>query len=422
MEKLRSITTTNLHFLYNIGIRAYGLAIRIVAIFNNKAQLWLIGRKKWRSELSQLNLDEGQLLWIHSASLGEIEQGVPVIKNLRNKRPDLKVVISFFSPSGYLNFKQRELADAIIYLPLDLPKNAKDFLQLLQPDLALFLKYEIWPNFLSELKKKGIPTVLAPAVFRDDQIYFKPYGGYFRRALEHFQNILVQDQKSLELLKIIGISADICGDSRFDQAQKIKESPFELNGLDEWIDQKLCLVAGSSWPKEEELLVRLLKGNKALKLILAPHEVEPKNISRLSKEFEDFGLNLFSESAWSAKNQVLIVDNIGQLKMLYRFADLALIGGGFGQSVHSTVEPAIYEIPIAFGPNHKKFVETKEMVQQELAFEIHHFQDLDNYIKRFNPQEARAEFKPRMHQYLKQKTGAADKISKVLETLLDGKS
>jgi len=350
-------------------------------------------------------------VWLHAASLGEMEQGVPVLKALREKLSDHQFVISFFSPSGYNNFKDRELADAIVYLPLDLPKNARDFVKILKPDLAIFIKYEIWPNFLKALKKQKVKTLLAPAVFRANQIYFKPYGGFFRSALKAFDSILVQDLDSLKLINKIGLRADICGDSRFDQALEIKNSDYQVAGLNEWISNQLCLITGSSWPKEEALLVELLKQKPHLKLIIAPHEVESDNIQRVHDLFHDFGVNRFSESTWKDQNQVLIIDNIGQLKKLYRYGDLVLVGGGFGVSVHSTVEPSVYQVPIAFGPNHKKFVETKEMIAKGLAFEINNSAELSSFVEGFENKGEREAFKPKMQQYLDTKVGAAKKIS-----------
>lgn len=381
------------------------------APFNPKAKDWVEGRKNWREDLEALSLKKQPIVWLHAASLGEMEQGVPVLKALREKLSDHQFVISFFSPSGYKNFKDRELADAIVYLPLDLPKNAHDFVKILNPDLAIFIKYEIWPNFLQALKKQKVKTLLAPAVFRANQVYFKPYGEFFRSALEAFDSILVQDLDSLKLINKIGLRADICGDSRFDQALEIKNSEYQVAGLNEWISNQLCLITGSSWPKEEALLVELLKQKPHLKLIIAPHEVESDNIQRIHDLFHVFGVNRFSESTWLSQNQVLIIDNIGQLKKLYRYSDLVLVGGGFGVSVHSTVEPSVYEVPIAFGPNHQKFVETKEMLAQGLAFEIQNSSDLNAFIEKFESKTSREAFKAKMQEYLNSKAGAAKKIS-----------
>lgn len=404
--------------LYSGGIKLYGMAIKLAAPFNEKAKNWVEGRKNWRDDLKQYRFKDAPKLWFHAASLGELEQGIPVIKLLKEKNPKFQIIISFFSPSGYLNFKDQELAEAVVYLPLDTRANARDFLEILKPDLAVFLKYEVWPNFLAELKKRGIPTVLAPAVFRPKQIYFKPYGHFFQKALKDFSAILVQDESSQSLLQSLGISGSICGDSRFDQALKVKNSAYQAEGLDTWIDGKLCLVAGSSWPKEESLLEELLVKKSELKLILAPHQVDEKNIQRLLNQFQRFGVNRFSEKQWSAGNQVLIIDNIGHLKKLYRYGQLAFIGGGFGVSVHSTVEPSVYGIPLGFGPNYHKFIEAREMVAQELAFEIQNFTDLNAFVDRFKATSDQASFKPRMESYLNQKVGAAEKITASILKLL----
>lgn len=405
--------------VYNIGILLYGLAIRFTSLFNTKAKDWLKGRDDWRKEVKNLALKNGKRVWLHAASLGEMEQGIPILKSLRKDLPEHQFIISFFSPSGYQNFKERDLADAILYMPLDTPRNAADFVSLLQPDLALFIKYEIWPNHLKALEQSGVKTILAPAVFRDSQIYFKPYGRFFRKALTRFDDILVQDQWSFDLLEKIEIHSSICGDSRFDQALQIKSLPYSVEELPRWIDQKVCLIAGSSWPKEEELLKDLLTRQKELKLIIAPHEVGEENIQRIEGQFKIFGVDRFSTRNWDTQNQVLIIDNIGQLKKLYRYADLAFIGGGFGVSVHSTVEPTIYEIPVAFGPNYHKFVETKEMIAQGLAFEIENSADLNAFVNRFSKKEEQLQFKPEMARYLERKIGAANKIRRVALKLLE---
>lgn len=405
--------------VYNIAIYFYGWLIGLASLFNSKAKDWIQGRENWRKTLAKLPLKEGKRIWLHAASLGEMEQGIPVLKALRKELPDYQFIISFFSPSGYQNFKDRDLVEAIIYMPLDTPKNATDFVSLLQPDLALFIKYEIWPNHLKALSKSGVKTLLAPAVFRSSQIYFKPYGGFFRKALQQFDAILVQDQMSHDLLKKIEIKNSICGDSRFDQALQVKSLAYAVEELPNWINQQLCLIAGSSWPKEEELLKDLLTRQRELKVIVAPHEVAEENIQRIEGLFKEFGVSRFSMKHWGPNHQVLIIDNIGQLKKLYRYADLAFIGGGFGVSVHSTVEPAVYEIPIAFGPKHQKFIETREMLELGLAQEIRNLHYLEGFIDDYHLEAKRLSFKPKMKSYLKAKIGASEKISQTALSFLN---
>ena len=405
--------------IYYIGILCYGLLIRVASLFNVKAKDWVLGRENWRQALKDLNLQEGPRIWIHAASLGEMEQGLPILMALKNQSPNHRFVLSFFSPSGYQNFKERELADAIVYLPLDSPRNARDFIELLSPDLAIFIKYEIWPNLLQELKSQGVKTLLAPAVFRSNQIYFKVYGGFFRKALKNFDTILVQDQQSLNLIQEIGHNANVCGDSRFDRAMEIKNSPYQVEGLKDWISEDLCLVVGSSWTKEENLINEILAFQKNLKVILAPHQIEKSNIQRIVDLLNSHGVSIFSDKSWQSNNKVLIIDNIGQLKKLYRFADLAFIGGGFGAGVHSTVEAAVYEIPLSFGPNHLKFVETKEMIAEGLAYEIRESQDLSQFIQRFQNDSDRKAFSESMAEYLSMKTGATKKIAEAALKLLD---
>ena len=405
--------------VYNIAIYFYGRAIALAAVLKPKAKDWIRGRENWQTNLSKLPLKQGKRIWLHAASLGEMEQGVPVLRKLKETLPDHQFIISFFSPSGYHNFKERDLADTILYMPLDTPQNAADFVSLLQPDLALFIKYEIWPNHLKALSKSGVKTMLAPAVFRDSQIYFKPYGGFFRKALKQFDAILVQDQMSHDLLDKIGVKSSVCGDSRFDQALQVKSLAYAIEELPNWINQQLCLIAGSSWPKEEELLKDLLARQRTLKVIVAPHEVAADNIQRIEGLFKEFGVSRFSTKNWDPDHRVLIIDNIGQLKKLYRYADLAFIGGGFGVSVHSTVEPAVYEIPIAFGPKHQKFIETREMLELGLAHEIENLHDLEGFIDDYHLEAKRLRFKPKMKSYLKAKIGASEKISQAVLSFLN---
>lgn len=409
-----------MQFLYNIGILFYGVLIRLAALFSSKARDFIEGRKDWEKKYQPLAHNLQPRVWLHAASLGEMEQGVPIIKQLQKALPDYQFVISFFSPSGFNNFKQRELAKHIIYLPLDRPKNAQKFIDILQPNLAIFIKYEIWVNYFKELKKNNIPLILAPALFRPEQIYFKAYtGSFFKDILANIDSILVQNEASIKLLQQHNIyGAQICGDSRFDQAIANRNEPYPSENFTEFIGNRFCLIVGSSWQAEEDILEKTLAAFPLLKVILAPHDVSANNIKRIETKFKDFGLSKFSDKIWTPTNSILLIDNIGHLKKLYRFADFAFIGGGFGAGLHSTVEAIVYGIPVAFGPKHYKFIEVAEYIHYGFGFEVERSDEFLRILRKLEDKNLRTKLRGDIEEYLSHKTGAADKISaKALQLL-----
>lgn len=411
-----------MQLLYNIGILFYGFSIRIAALFSIKARYFISGRKNWKKKYRTIKNDPAPKIWLHAASLGEMEQGVPILKKLRKALPHHHVVISFFSPSGYLNFKQRELAEHIVYLPLDLAQNAKQFVEIIKPELAIFIKYEIWPNYFKYLETKQIPIILAPAVFRPKQIYFRSYASsFFLPILKGISRILVQNEDSKILLLEHGITeVEVCGDSRFDQAIANSQEYYDGKRIEEFIGDKLCLIIGSSWAAEEKFLEKIITKFPNLKVVLAPHDVDLKNIQRLEKDLQQFGLSKFSENHWRQNDSILLIDNIGHLKKIYRYAHLALIGGGFGAGLHSTVEAIVYGIPVAFGPKHQKFIEVAEYLKYKIGYEIKDADDLIPILDSLDQKEYREDLHQRIEQYLKQKAGAADKISNEAIVLLKG--
>ena len=391
--------------------------------FSSKARDFLSGRKNWNKNLEARNESSPPTIWLHAASLGEMEQGVPILKQLRKALPQHQFLITFFSPSGFNNFKQRDLADQILYLPLDTPQNAQEFIRLIQPDIALFIKYEIWVNYFRVLKQKNIPLILAPAVFRPDQIYFKAYArSFFTPILRNISSILVQNEASLNLLENHNIrGAEICGDSRFDQAIANKTENYPSDKVEQFLGDRFCLTLGSSWPPEEDILEQSLPFFPHLKVILAPHDVSPTNIKRIQTKFSPFGVSKFSEENWATKNAILLIDNIGHLKKLYRFADFALIGGGFGAGLHSTVEAIVYGIPVAFGPKHYKFIEVSEYLKNEIGFEIKTSAEFTGILRKLEDNHYRQKLHTKIDFYLESKTGAADKITAKALELLEAK-
>lgn len=406
--------------MYKLGILAYRSLIQIASLGSAKAKKWIYGRQHWRRFLEE-NIDKKKRrILIHAASLGEMEQGLPILKALRASYPNHQIIVSFFSPSGYEFFRDDEYCDLKIYLPLDLPKEAEDFAKLVQPELSLFIKYEIWPNLIRALKKAGSKLLLAPAHFRANQIYFKPYAQkWLGASLQLFDSIMVQTNESLNLLQENGLKeVSLCGDSRFDRALENKTQEYNGQLLEEFIAGEKCLIVGSSWPKEEALVLDLLHQNSEFKIILAPHEVNSKNIKRLCSDFEAFKPSLWSSQALNAGSKILVIDSIGQLKFLYRFANVALIGGGFGKGVHSTVEAAVYQIPILFGPAHQKFPETQEMLNLGLAMTLSTKDSLEPKLSEALAKSKSDAFSQSYQNYLQSQSGASERILENIKELL----
>lgn len=400
--------------LYLIGIKSYALIVQILSPFNPKAKSWIKGRENWRSRLRQNRDLIKDSIWIHAASLGELEQAIPLIKKIKAENPSEKIFLSFFSPSGYENFRHHDLVDYYDYLPIDSPINAKDFIGICQPKIALFIKYEIWPFYLKELQKKSIPQIIAPALFRANQIYFKPLSrDFFLPILKKISSILVQDQDSFDLLNSKGFkNIGICGESRFDRVVDLAKQDYSNHIVEEFASDSFVVIGGSTWPKDEYILKEMLVANPDIKLIIAPHEVDSDNTHRITQEFKEFGAVLLSVGRVIAANQVLIIDNIGQLSKIYRFANLAFIGGGFGQGLHSTLEAAVYGMPIFFGPNHKKFKEPQAMINAGFAFEI----DDDEFAKKkldllLNDKDKLTELSNKAREYVNSYSGATEIIN-----------
>ncbi len=364
-----------LSFLYNIGINLTRFALKSLAPVNEKIKLGVLGRAKTFKKLSQSLKTTDKTLWFHCASLGEYEQGLPVFKELREQYKDHKIVLSFFSPSGYEIRKNSPIADVVIYLPLDSSKNAKRFLDIVNPELTIFVKYDIWPNFLIELKQRNLRAILISASFRPNQSYFKFYGKKFREALFAFNHIFTQNEASRVLLKTINYTeTTFTGDTRFDRVYNQLSQNNSLNFIEEFKDNKLCVVAGSSWPEGELLLVEFINSlkNKDVKLIIAPHNIKKNQINSLKEKLNTETV-LYSEKDQNnlKRAQVFIVDTIGILSKIYAYADIAYIGGALGNTgLHNTLEPAVFGIPIIIGNNHKKFPEAQIMIDKGGMFSI----------------------------------------------------
>jgi len=362
------------YILYNLAIYVTSLFLPIIAFFSTKVNLFINGRKNVFRELKKLITEKDSTIWIHAASLGEYEQGLPIVEKLKAEYPSFKIVVSFFSPSGYEVIKDTTEADLITYLPLDTKNNAKRFIKHLQPKIAIFIKYEIWPNMLKELHKGGIPILLISAIFKSDQIYFKWYGGFMRNALQKFSHFFIQDSKSLKLLNSIGMdNTTISGDTRFDRVSEILQQDNSLEFMDSLKQNYLCFVMGSTWPEDEEILVDYINASShEMKYVIAPHRIIPKDIERLQQSINKHSV-LLSESSenFSAEPQVLIVDRIGLLTKIYSYADIAYVGGAFLKGgLHNTLEPAVFGIPVVIGPNYEGFNEAEELVKLNGIFPV----------------------------------------------------
>lgn len=380
-------------FIYTIIVSIAGVLLHLIALFVPKIKLFVTGRKSVFPILKEKIKNTDKTIWFHAASLGEYEQGLPVIEKIKEKYPHHKIIVSFFSPSGYEVRKNNTIADVTVYLPLDTLKNAKKFIQLTHPDLVFFIKYEFWPNYLNELKKQQIPTYLISGIFREKQAFFKWYGGFYRNALEAFTYFFVQNESSLQLLHQLGKkNVIISGDTRFDRVASVLEKDNNLDFITAFKDGKTTIVVGSSWPKDEELLLNFINSSTAdCKYIIAPHNIKPEQIQLLRHNCTK-KLLLFSEkeNKNSADYEVFIIDTIGILTKIYSYADIAYVGGGFGHpGVHNILEPATFGIPIVIGPNYSHFAEATDLVnlngcisiknQEELNF---NFQNLIDNKKR----------------------------------------
>lgn len=406
--------------LYNLGVYLYTCFIHIAANFDPKAKLWVNGRRDWRTKLSAAIKKTGNqdLIWVHCASLGEFEQGRPVIEKIKQQSPDSKILLSFFSPSGYEIRKNYELADVICYLPHDSKKNAIDFINICKPKTVIFVKYEFWLNYLFQLKAKNIPTYLISAVIKQHQPFFKWYGGQFIKGLNTYKTIFVQDEESLKLLKSLGTNSGvICGDTRVDRVLEVKESVVENKIVKEFSASGPTIIAGSTWPKDNVILIesflQLKKKYPELKLIIAPHEVDEKSIKELSSLLDAHSVNysLYKANITQPNCDILVVNTIGVLAAIYQYAKLAYIGGGFNNGIHNILEPAVFGLPVLFGPNRKKFNEAAALIANGAAFEIHSSQEVSRQIDQLlsNSKEFMISSQAAIN-YINQSKGASMKI------------
>jgi 3-deoxy-D-manno-octulosonic-acid transferase len=368
--------------LYNSGIALYQAGIKLAAKWNEKAGLLSKGQNSSFSILQEKIISGHKYVWFHASSLGEFEQGRPLIEELKRRYPEHKVVLTFFSPSGYEVRKNYAGADVVLYLPMDTPRNVSRFLDIVKPEKAVFIKYEFWANYLTDLKKRGIPTYLVSAIFRPQQAFFKWYGGWYRSLLSAFTHLYVQDKPSDELLRSIGVTnVTVAGDTRFDRVAEIAAQAKELPVVEAFAKGRKVLVAGSSWPLDEDILFDYFNSNEDLLLIVAPHVTSESHIEDICRKLKrPFARYTKTDEQHAAQADCLIIDCIGLLSSIYRYGQIAYIGGGFGVGIHNVLEAAVYGVPVIFGPNYHKFREACGLIEAGGGFSISESQQYVNLM------------------------------------------
>jgi len=377
-------------FIYRSILLIYGFSICLASLFNKKAGAWCSGRKNYFTRLKKTYRRKGKTVWVHCASLGEFEQGRPVIESLKKKNPDISVVLTFFSPSGYEVRKNYKEANYVLYLPLDTPRNARRFMEIIQPDIAVFVKYEFWYFFLMALKERRIPVFLISAIFMHDQWFFKGYAGKFRKLLNVFSEIFVQDTASEQLLKKHGLkNVRVAGDTRFDRVLTIARARKKIPVAENFKADHLAVVAGSTWKEDEEYLFKYINQKiRPFKWIIAPHEIYPAHLKWIAGRLQ-VPFVFYSEAGQKdySNADVLVIDNIGMLSSLYAYADVAYIGGGFGNGIHNILEAAVFGVPVIFGPKYRKFREATELIRLKGAFSYQKGDQLSTLLSEFYDNE-----------------------------------
>ena len=404
--------------MYYIAIFLYSLIVRLVAPFYKKAKKMLAGQKQTFSILKNQLDPDAPYIWFHAASLGEFEQGRPLMEKIRQEKPEYKILLTFFSPSGYEVRKNYPGADIVCYLPFDHYWNSRKFMKLVKPAMAIFIKYEFWLSYLNQLKRRNIPTYIVSAVFRPTQIFFRWYAYRYRKVLNNYNWFFVQDQQSLELLKKFNYpNASVTGDTRFDRVFEIFEQRKELPLVEKFLNRTesgkdIALVAGSTWIRDENILIPYFNRHPEIKLIIAPHEINEQRIEALKSHFTRPVLRYSQANENNINNaDCLIIDCIGLLSSVYRYGNIAYIGGGFGKGIHNILEAAVYGIPVIFGTNYHKFKEARELTACRGAISVTDKDDFSLLMNNFlsNPDTIHENGK-NAKEYVTGNLGATNKI------------
>ena len=406
-------------FLYNLAVSLAAFFLKIVALFSPKIKLFVEGRKNVFSILEEKIKAEDKTIWFHSASLGEYEQGLPVIEKIKEKYPLHKIIVTFFSPSGYEVRKNNTVADVTIYLPLDTKSNAKRFLKLVHPEFSFFIKYEFWLNYLKELEKSKTPTYLISGIFRDSQMFFKWYGGFYRKALKAFTYFFVQNESSKQKIEVIGFkNVIVSGDTRFDRVAAILERDNTLDYIENFKNNQQTIVIGSSWPKDEALITEYInQAPENVKFIIAPHNIKTDQISSLKSQINKTAI-LFSEKENKdlSNYNVFIIDTIGILTKIYSYGTIAYVGGGFGNpGIHNILEPATFGIPIVIGPNYSNFAEAVSLVELGGCIPISNVSELKEILDRLLTDQIFLKEKSQIcESFIQENKGAANAIMRIV--------
>lgn len=401
--------------LYNIAIYSYYFLVKIAALFNPKAKSWIDGRKKIFNKIASQIKTREDIAWFHAASLGEFEQGRPVMEAFRKQYPSFKILLTFFSPSGYEIRKNYEGADYIFYLPIDTPGNAKRFIQLVNPKIVVFIKYEFWFNYIRFLHQKQVPLFIISAIFRKEQHFFQWYGIWFRKMLNRFSYFFVQNQESFDLLRANGIDkVMLSGDTRFDRVKEIASNKKSFPLIEQFAAGYKVLLAGSSWPPDEAIIQKLPE-DKSLRIVIAPHQIHEEHIAAIENRLGKERTLRYSKAdeASIMKAEILIVDGMGFLSSLYQYCDVAYIGGGFGKAIHNILEAVTFGKPVIFGPTYHKFKEAVDLIELGGAFTIKNEQE---FISVFRKLSIDREFYDRASAickaYVEENCGATESILK----------
>ena len=401
-------------FLYSAGIRIYGFILWIAQFFNAKAKSWIEGRKNFRAKLPDTGNRE--VYWFHCASLGEFDQGLPLMNRLKEENPGLFLLVTFFSPSGFEHYhKRKHSADFVCYLPLDTRSNANMFISHFKPSRVFFIKYEFWGNYIFTAKRHGAEVYSVSALFRENHRFFKWHGSYFRKILRRIDYFFVQDRSSLELLASIGIkNAVLCGDTRFDRVIENKQHATGDALIESFLKGNKAFIVGSSWPEDEELLESfILRESEYIPVIIAPHDISENHLQQIEKRFGD---RIARYSRWEQNSgaRILLIDSIGKLANAYRFGEIAYVGGGFSGSLHNILEPAVFGLPVIFGPKHKRFPEGQRFIDAGVGFAVSDSEELFRawgYIR-----ENRAGLSDAIEMLVAESTGATEKIVQFLKS------
>jgi len=395
-------------WIYALFIRFYCFFIWVVSPFNSKARKWIEGRRNWRAAYAR---QMSGCVWFHVSSLGEFEQGLPLIEEIRKNKPSLPILVSFFSPSGYEHKFDPGLLDFKAYLPIDTPGNAKDWFDIWKPALVVFVKYDIWPCYINEAGRRNIPQLLISASFRPDQIYFRFRGNYFAAALKKFDYIFTQNESSIKLLEGIGYeNAILAGDTRIDRVYKIATQPWSDDALSFFCIEK-TIICGSTYMEDEVFIYELADKFPDYRFVIAPHEVNSGRIDQIRLKFQKFGVQLWSEyDSRIRETRILILNTIGILSKSYRYGYFAYIGGGFGSEIHNILEPVSYNIPVIFGPKFHKFEEARQLLDMKGVFTFSRGFQLIDIVNALSDELHYDEIKSILGQYIIQHTGATRKI------------